>query len=117
MDIKVRGGFGVREGLLEKAGTSTVTHAHNFDHVTYLLGPARVEKLEPLSVDEHGVPNAFKVVRTIDKARGGWVLIVAGTWHRITALADHVHYHCLFVHRTPDAAISDEFDGWQPAYA
>jgi hypothetical protein len=44
------------------------------------------------------------------------VFIEAGVWHRITALADNVRYHCLYTHRTPDGGISDEFDGWHAAY-
>jgi len=105
MDLRIRGGFGVREGALEK-GQSTVTHQHNFDHITYCLGPMRVEQL----ASEDG-----PVVRSVDKPAGGWVLILAGTWHRLTALEDAT-YHCLYVHRTPDGQVSDQYDGWMPAY-
>jgi hypothetical protein len=115
MEIKLRGGFGVREGVIE-AGGSTITHAHNFPHVTYLLDPAAVELLEPL-VSAPTKPEDFRVVKSVDKPHGGYVFVEAGKWHRIKApSANSVHYHCMFVHRTPDAEISDEFDGWQPAY-
>ena len=80
--------------------------------MTYVLGAARVERLEPTNAEE----TEFNVVRSVDKPKGGYVFIEAGVWHRITALSDNVAYHCLYVHRTPDGEISDEFDGWHKAY-
>lgn len=106
MDIKLRGGFGVREGMLAKAGDALETHAHNFDHVTYCRDALRYEQL-----DAEG-----NVVRTVDKPRGGWVLVKAGVRHRLTALVDNCRYDCLYVHRTPDGEIVDEYDGWMPGY-
>jgi hypothetical protein len=62
MDIKVRGGFGIREGTLEKVGDATLTHRHNFPHMTYLLGAARVERLEPTNAEQ----TEFNVVKSVD---------------------------------------------------
>lgn len=106
MDIKLRGGFGVREGVLAKAGDVVETHAHNFDHITYCRAPMRYEQLD----------DAGNVVRSVDKPSGGWVFVKAGVKHRLTALVDNCRYDCIYVHRTPDGEISDEHDGWIGAY-
>lgn len=118
--LRMRGQFGVREGVLEKAGDFVVTHQHNFDHLTYLLGAARVEVLEP-KVDEPdpGNPEHWKVLRYVDRDPGGWVMILAFTWHRITALRGHVEYHCIFLHRDPcdpDHPPVSQANYWQTAY-
>lgn len=107
MDVKLYGGFGVRMGHLSK-GQATNTHRHNFPHLTYLRGPGRVEKLEPTNAEE----TQFRVVKRVDKPKGGHVFIQAGMWHRITALED-LDYDCLYTHRTPDGELTDEFSGWQ----
>lgn len=111
MDLRLYGGFGVRVGRLEKAGDATITHKHNFAHLTYLLGPAKVEALEPTNAEE----TEFRVVKQVERPKGGYVFIEAGKWHRLTALADGVEYHCIYVHRDP-YGVCDEFADWQPAY-
>lgn len=101
-------------------------HAHNFDHLTYLpSGSALFEKLKVVAeavTDESGnevSPAKYEVLRSVEKkATDGFnfVLIEAGTIHRITALEDNTNVHCLFAHRNPQGEITQEYDGWGPAY-
>jgi hypothetical protein len=116
-ELRVRGSFGVREGLLAKEGDSTVTHEHNFDHITYLLGKGAVETLEPTKYDpETNQAIEFRLVGRKEFVRGGWATIEAHKFHRIVALEDGVQYHCLFLHRTPDGQISPSYEGAVTAY-
>lgn len=108
MTLLVRGQFWVNEGVLEPGG-STETHEHTFDHITYVLGPARVEALDG--------PGG-NVTRYIERPKGGWVVVTANTWHRITNIGqDMLQYHCLFVPRHPiSGAIEADMNGWHGAY-
>lgn len=123
----VSGNVFIREGLLQEPGDVVVTHAHNFDHTTYVArGAARVEHVEPLGADgkpwaDRGdgvAPSDFRMIASIEKRAGmgrNWVLIKAGAWHRITALEPSTLYHCIYSHRTPQGEIVQEYDGWQKA--
>ena len=104
-----------------KAGEATITHAHRFDHTTFINhGAARIEKLIPTAFDEQQNPIAFTVEREIEKKAyeaKNWVLVNAGIWHRITALEDGTTYVCVYSHRRPDTEEPvPEYTGWQAAY-
>jgi hypothetical protein len=86
-EIKLRGGFEARDGTLAEAGSTVATHAHKFPHVTYLLGPALVERLEPL-VENPQHDSDFRVVKSVRKPQGGYVTIDEGVWHRLTSLGN-----------------------------
>ncbi len=96
----------IREGGPMFAGEVVEGHKHNFDHVTYISkGSARIDRLD----------DAGDVRQSVEKrANDGrnWVLILAGTLHRITALEDGTIYHCIYAHRTPQGEVVQEYDGW-----
>lgn len=103
----VSGNVFIRPMRFEQAGDVVDGHAHNFDHTTYVVrGALRIEAL-----DAEG-----KVVRSVDRTAGNWVLIKAGVVHRLTALEDHSMGHCIYAHRTPQGDIVQEWDGWEKAY-
>lgn len=85
-------------------------HAHNFDHVTYVVrGSVRIEKLD----------DQDNVVRVVEKSASqgfNWILIEAGTKHRLTALEPGSIGHCIYAHRDPQGQIVLSYDGWTPAY-
>ena len=103
------GNIYIREMVLAKAGDTIDGHAHNFDHTTYVVrGAIQIERL-----DTDG-----NVIQTVEKraTKGyNWVLIKAGTAHRITALEDNSLAHCIYSHRTPQGEIVQEWDGWAEA--
>lgn len=91
-----------------KKGDVVETHAHNFDHVTYVpKGSFRIEKLN----GQKG-----QVLVTVEKHAGfdNWVLIKAGVWHRLTALEDDSIYHCIYASRNEDGSVADHYTGWGP---
>ena len=115
----VSGNIFIRTQALMKLGQSVESHAHNFDHTTYVAkGAFRIEQLNPTHwVD--GVPTAFAVVRTVEKRAiemHNWVLVKAGIQHRLTALMDDSLYHCIYSHRIPSGEIVEEYDGWMGGY-
>ena len=93
------------------------SHAHNFDHVTFITsGSALIEQLD----GKDG-----KVIQTTEKAAyalKNWVLIPKGVWHRITALEGHTIYTCVYSHRryhagdlNDDGCVVEEYTGWLKA--
>lgn len=117
MDL-ISGNIFIRRGEL-LAGQFVETHAHNFDHTTYIpKGEVNIEKLAVTETNEDGTPSKFEVVDTVNKkATDGynWVLIKAGVYHRIHAVTDTT-YHCIYSHRDPLGEIVEDYDGWTPAY-
>lgn len=106
----VSGNVYIREMRFDKAGDQVHGHAHNFDHTTYVAAGAL--RIEELATDG-------AVFRSVEKrATDGrnWVLIKAGTMHRITSLMDGSLGHCIYSHRSPMGDVVEHYDGWPPAY-
>lgn len=102
-----------------KKGDKVEGHAHKFDHATLVVaGAILIEQLEVIVSDKNGRPLQSKVVRSAEVRAGlaGEILILKGTWHKLTALEDGTIYKCIYSHRTPDGAIVDYYDGWPNAY-
>lgn len=100
-------------------GAIVETHAHNFDHVTFIVkGRMKIEQLEPIDPDE-SPPTKFRTVQTVEKAAYAYhpfVLIKKGVWHRLTSLEDHSMYYCVYSHRRPDTGeVVEEYTGWREA--
>lgn len=122
----VSGNILIRPMAFGKAGQVVMGHAHNFDHTTYVVrGALRIESLKllaPAVLAENGdvIEEAeYETIKSVaKKASDGhnWVLIKAGVHHRITALEDGSLGHCIYSHRTPQAEIVQEWDGWEAAY-
>jgi hypothetical protein len=106
----VSGNIFIRPMTFDKAGAVVEGHTHNFDHTTYVVrGSVRIEKLDA----------AGNVVQSIDKSASdghNWVLIKAEVCHRLTALTDDAHAHCIYAHRNPQGDIVHDYDGWTPGY-
>lgn len=124
--LEARGNISVRPTNGMNKGDVIVGHAHNFDHLTYIpSGAALIEKLEVVKEavhDGHGnvvTQPEYKVVKAVEKrASDGYnfLLIEAGVIHRITALEDNTHVHCIYANRNPQGEVVQEYDGWGPAY-
>ena len=106
----VSGNIFIRPMTFEKAGSVVEGHKHNFDHTTYVVrGAVRIE-----SLDDSGA-----VIKSIDKAASdgfNWALIKAGVCHRLTALTDNAHAHCIYSHRNPQGDVVVDYDGWSIGY-
>lgn len=92
------------------AGTIVPSHAHNFDHTSYVpRGAVLFEKL-----DEQDNVVAAAVKRAGEDRN--WILIYAGERHRLTILEDGTIYHCLWSHRReePPHDVVQEYTGWRP---
>lgn len=116
----VMGNVFIREMLFEKAGDFVRGHAHSFDHVTYVpRGGVLVEQLgEAIRFDEHGEATDWEVRRSVEKRATeahNFVLILAGTLHRLTALEDNTKCHCVYSHRSPQGQVQVEYDGFYKA--
>lgn len=106
----VSGNIFVREMRLGNIGTIVDGHSHNFDHTTYVVkGSVLVEKLD----DDNNT-----LVSIVKRASDGfnWILIKAGTKHRITALEPDCIAHCIYSHRSPQGEVQVDYDGWGPGY-
>lgn len=100
----VLGNVFIRPMTFAKAGDVVEGHAHNFDHVTYVVRGA-------LQFTAGG-----RVV--VKRASDGhnFVLIRAGVTHQINALEDESLGHCVYSHRSPQGDVVQEYDGWTPGY-
>jgi hypothetical protein len=125
----VLGNVFVREMVFEALGKQVIGHAHNFDHVTYVVsGGLRIEVLEPDTGGEvietlmvAGVPTLcrFRIAQSreiwADKGRN-FVLIKAGVRHRITSLGVRAMGHCIYSHRDAQGEVQLEYDGFRSPY-
>ena len=101
------GPFRIRPMRFTHAGCVVATHAHNFDHVTYVVkGELLIEKLD----------ESDAVLRAVLKKAGEWVLVKAGVRHRVTAMADDSEGRCMFVHRDHRGELTEVDEGWEPSY-
>ena len=110
MSEYVLGNIRVREMHFEKVGGLHPGHAHNFDHVTYVIrGCIEIQKLD----DADAV-----LAKVVKRASDGhnFLLIKAGVKHKIVAIEDDTMAHCIYSHRSPDGEFSEVYDGWEPAY-
>lgn len=83
-------------------------HEHKFDHVTIIIeGPVLVEELDA---------TAKQRVRAVNCQSGDFVLIKAGTFHRLTRLGERAWAICAYAHRTPQGDVVQERTGWEDAY-
>lgn len=106
----ISGNIFIRQTKLEKEGSSTTGHFHNFDHTTYVIrGSIKIEKL-----DSDG--NVIGEVTKKSSDGYNWVLIKAGTAHRLTAVENNSAYHCIYSHINPQGEITQEYDGWTESY-
>lgn len=97
---------------LEREGDVVEGHAHNFDHATFVYkGRVRVERLSADGSVERAVE-----VSADDGFGRNFILIKAGTIHRITSLQDGSRAVCIYAHRTPQGEVVQEWTGWEPAY-
>lgn len=113
MKLRIFEELGIRtcDAPLQK-GDVVEGHAHNFGHVTYVPhGKLRIEKLDG---------PAGLVVRTVERGADdliNYIDIPAGVWHRLTALEDNTHYHCIYSHRDPETNEPVKlYNGWEDAY-
>lgn len=107
MEYAAYGNVFIREGRLDK-DSFVAGHAHAFDHVTYIpCGAVLFERLKD------GVVEASVEKRAGEK---NWILIKAGTEHRLTGLEDGTVYHCIYAHRNPQGEVVQDYDGWTPGY-
>lgn len=106
------GVFFTRYGRLPQKGMRVVTHRHNYDHITLILGAATYQQLEATNPEE----TEFRVVRETRMSRGGQVYVVAGQLHAIVADEDNVEYWCTFNHRDEEGVLCDQFTGWPRSY-
>jgi quercetin dioxygenase-like cupin family protein len=100
----------IREMAFAKAGDVVEGHKHNFDHTTYVIRGALLIE----SLNEDGTVKQSAIKRAVDGRN--WVLIKANVSHRLTAQEDNSMGHCIYAHRTPQAEIVQDYDGWTPAY-
>ena len=98
-------------------GEMVESHAHHFDHVTFITsGSALIEQLDGKDGE---------VMQSTEKAAyalKNWVLIPKGVYHKITALENHTIYTCVYSHRKyhdgsldDDACVVEEYTGWLKA--
>ena len=107
----VSGNIFIREMRFDdRAGSVVDGHTHNFDHTTYCVrGSVKVEEL-----DANGSTLRETSIRAADGKN--WVLIKAGSCHRLTALEDNTVCHCVYAHRNPQGEVVQEYDGWIKGY-
>jgi hypothetical protein len=107
----------IREGVLQEVGDHCDTHAHNFDHTTYIpRGAARIEIIKREVVDGVETVTTQHAITLRAGLGRNWALIRAGVEHRIVAQEASTLYHCIYPHRNHTGEIVEEYDGWQKAY-
>ena len=88
------------------AGTVVAGHTHHFDHTTIVFaGAVHVKATTPDG----------QVLRERDFHAPAHFLVKAEVWHEISFLEDG-EFWCVYSHRTPQGRVTEDFDGWQPAY-
>jgi len=98
------GNVRIREMSFSKAGDETTLHAHEFDHVFYIVrGSVRA------------ITGNREVIKRASDGKN-WVLIQAGTPHNLIAQEDGSLGHCIMSHRFPDGSIAEAYTGWEGAY-
>lgn len=102
----ISGNVYIRPNPLAKAGDKVDGHKHNFDHTTIVFkGSIHVKAT---------LPNGSVIDRAFHAP--SYCLIRADVEHEITALEDNTEFWCVYSHRTPQAQITQEWDGWSPSY-
>lgn len=109
----ISGNVFIRPNSLPKKGDRIDGHKHNFDHTTIIFKGAVhvIAKLE----DGTRIERDFAAPGHPSGAPSH-CLIRAGVEHEITALDDGTVFWCVYSHNTPQATISQVYDGWQEAY-
>lgn len=99
----ISGNLFIRAHKLKK-GERIHGHKHNFDHTSIVFtGAVRVQADLPAGVDER------------DFVAPAHCLIRKQTLHEIEALED-TDFWCVYSHRDPQGRVTQEYDGWPPAY-
>jgi len=101
----VSGNIFIRPNKLEKAGSGTPAHSHNFDHTTIVFKG---------SIHVHAtLPNGTVIER--DFVAPSHFLVRRDVLHAIFALEDNTEYWCVYSHRSPQGDIVQEWNGWREA--
>ena len=105
----VLGNIFIRPNFLFKTGDKVDGHAHNFDHVTYVVrGKLKITRTKPT-----GEQRTIEVASTDNYP---FVLIKAEDTHELSALVDDTVFHCIYAHNTPNGDVVQEYTGWDTAY-
>lgn len=87
------------------AGERIAGHKHNFEHVSLVhRGAVHVRAV---------LPNGALLER--DFIAPAHFLVRPDVEHEITALED-TDFWCMYSHRDPQGRVTQEYDGWTPAY-
>ncbi len=102
----VSGNIYLRPNPLLKAGDLVAGHKHNFDHTTFVIrGSVHVKATLPDGT-----------IREKDFEAGQHFLVRVDTIHEISAIVDDTLFYCIYSHNTPQARISQVYEGWEAAY-
>jgi len=103
----ISGNIFIRANVLEHVGDAVARHAHQFDHTTIVWeGAVHVAATLP---DGTRLEREFR--------RGEHFLVRAHVEHAITALEDGTVFWCVYAHRDPQGRVTQEYTGWERAYA
>jgi quercetin dioxygenase-like cupin family protein len=106
----ISGNIFIRPMTFETKGSVVEGHEHNFDHTTYVVrGGVLIESLN----DDGSVKQS---IAKYASQGHNWALIKANVKHRLTALTDDAHAHCIYAHRNPQGDVVQAYDGWTPGY-